>query len=75
MAFWGGIDSQQVLPRGNPGDVRRAVRETLTTMQAEQGGYVLAAVHNVQDDVPPENVWAMLEEGSSTVERPTPRRT
>jgi uroporphyrinogen decarboxylase len=62
MAFWGGIDTQWLLPRGKPEDVRRAVRDTAGIMQAWQGGYVLGAVHNVQDDVPPENVWAMLEE-------------
>lgn len=48
-----------------PVDTRpRAVRETIRAMHGLDGGYVLAAVHNVQDDVPPENVWAMLEEAS-----------
>jgi len=61
MAFWGGIDTQWLLPKGKPEDVRQAVRDTLRIM-GRAGGYVLAAVHNVQDDVPPENVWAMLEE-------------
>lgn len=64
MAFWGGIDSQHILPHGTPDDVRRAVRETIRAMHGLEGGYVLAAVHNVQDDVPPENVWAMLDEAS-----------
>jgi uroporphyrinogen decarboxylase len=27
------------------------------------GGYVMAAVHNVQPDVPPENILAMFEAG------------
>ncbi len=64
LAFWGGIDTQSVLPRGKPNDVRQAVREMLQVMGRE-GGYVLGAVHNIQDDVPPENVWAMLEEAAS----------
>ena len=64
MAFWGGIDTQWLMPHGRPEDVRQAVRETLHTMQASRGGYVLGAVHNVQDDVPPENVWAMLDEAA-----------
>ncbi|MCX6030676.1 MAG: hypothetical protein NT169_15440 [Chloroflexi bacterium] len=64
MAFWGGIDSQYVLPKGSPDDVRAAVRETLAVM-GRDGGYVLGAVHNIQDDVPPENVWAMLDEATS----------
>jgi uroporphyrinogen decarboxylase len=64
MAFWGGIDTQQVLPKGRAEDVRQAVRDTLHTMGLG-GGYVLAAVHNIQDDVPPENVWAMLDEAAT----------
>jgi uroporphyrinogen decarboxylase len=62
MAFWGGIDSQYVLPKGQPEEVRRAVADTLAVMGL--GGYVLGAVHNIQDDVPPENVWAMLDEAA-----------
>ncbi len=64
MAFWGGIDTQRLLPRGTPDEVRQAVREMLSIMGLE-GGYVLGAVHNIQDDVPPENVWAMLDEAAS----------
>jgi uroporphyrinogen decarboxylase len=64
MAFWGGIDTQRILPRGAPEEVRQAVRDTIAAMHSLEGGHVLGAVHNVQDDVPPENVWAMLEEAS-----------
>jgi uroporphyrinogen decarboxylase len=64
MAFWGGIDSQRLLPAGQPEEVRQAVRDTIHAMNGLAGGYVLGAVHNVQDDVPPENVWAMLDEGA-----------
>lgn len=64
MAFWGGIDSQHILPHGTPDEVRQAVRETMSAMHSLEGGYVLGSVHNVQDDVPPENVWAMLDEAS-----------
>jgi uroporphyrinogen decarboxylase len=64
MAFWGGIDTQHVLPQGSPDDVRQAVRSTLDAMGLD-GGYVLGAVHNVQDDVPAANVWAMLDEAAT----------
>lgn len=64
MAFWGGIDTQRILPTGTPDEVRQAVRETIAAMHSLEGGHVLGAVHNVQDDVPPENVWAMLAEAS-----------
>jgi uroporphyrinogen decarboxylase len=63
MAFWGGIDTQWLLPHGTPEEVRQTVRDTLSVM-GHDGGYVLGAVHNVQDDVPPENVWAMLDEAT-----------
>ena len=63
IAFWGGIDSQWLLPKGSPDDVRQAVREMWDVM-GPAGGYVLGAVHNIQDDVPPENVWAMFDEAA-----------
>ncbi len=62
IAFWGGIDSQHILPHGTPEEVRAEVRRMFGLLGAG-GGYVLAAVHNVQPDVPPENVVAMFEEG------------
>ena len=60
MVFWGAIDSQHVLPRGSVDDVRRAVEETVEQM-GEGGGYVLSAVHNIQPDVPTENILAMFQ--------------
>lgn len=68
MAFWGGIDTQHLLPKGSNEDVRQSVRSTIDTFQLN-GGYVLGAVHNIQDDVPPANVCAMLNEAASY--RPT----
>jgi uroporphyrinogen decarboxylase len=60
IAFWGGIDSQHLLPRGTVNDVKRAVEKTIEEM-GEGGGYVLAAVHNIQPDVPTENILAMFK--------------
>jgi uroporphyrinogen decarboxylase len=62
MAFWGGIDSQRILPNGSPGEVAAEVRRMFGIM-GPQGGYVLSAVHNIQPDVPPENVCAMFAAG------------
>ena len=63
IAFWGGIDSHRVLPHGTPGEVRAEVELRLGQM-AHQGGYVLCSVHNIQPDVPPENVISLYEAGS-----------
>jgi uroporphyrinogen decarboxylase len=60
IGFWGGIDTMQVLPYGKPEDVRAEVKRLIQDL-APQGGYVLAAVHNIQPDVPPENIVAMFE--------------
>jgi uroporphyrinogen decarboxylase len=60
ISFWGAIDTQQVLPRGTPQDVRAEVQRRIADL-APGGGYVLAAVHNIQEDVPPENILAMVD--------------
>ena len=61
IAFWGGIDTQSVLPRGTPEQVRQEVRRRISDL-APGGGYVVCAVHNIQAEVPPENINAMYEE-------------
>jgi uroporphyrinogen decarboxylase len=60
LCFWGGIDTQHTLPKGSPEDVRREVESQIQTL-GKNGNYVLSAVHNIQDDVPPENIVAMFE--------------
>jgi uroporphyrinogen decarboxylase len=61
LAFCGAVDTQWALPYGTPDDVRREVRRRIKDL-APGGGYVLAAVHCIQPDVPPENVCALFEE-------------
>ena len=61
LAFWGGgVDTQGVLPAGSPTEVKDDVRRNVEAL-APGGGYVFSPVHNIQADVPPENVLAMLE--------------
>jgi len=59
MAFWGAIDTQHVLPHGSVEDVKKEV-ETRIEQMGEGGGYVLSAVHNLQPDVPVENIVTMF---------------
>jgi len=49
------------IPHGSPEEVRREVRRIVKIL-GEGGGYVLGAVHNIQADVPPENIVAMFDE-------------
>jgi len=61
LVFWGGgIDSQHVLPRATPDEVRKHVRRNVEALKPG-GGYVFNNVHNIQADVPPENVLAMFD--------------
>ena len=61
LVFWGGgVDTQHVLPHGTPEQVRAEVRRRLDDLMPG-GGFVFNPVHNVQPDVPTENLVAMWE--------------
>jgi uroporphyrinogen decarboxylase len=61
VAFWGGgVDAQHVLPRGTPEVVAENVRRNLKALMPG-GGYVFNNVHNIQGEVPPENVVALFD--------------
>ena len=60
LSFWGGIDTQWVLPSGSPEDVREEVRLRIRQF-GPGGGFVAASVHNIQPDVPPQNILAMAD--------------
>jgi uroporphyrinogen decarboxylase len=60
LTFWGGIDTHRVLPAGTPAEVRQEVKRRIDDLHHD-GGYVLCAVHNIQPDIPPENIVAMYE--------------
>ena len=70
IVFWGGIDTQQLLPFGTPAQVRADVRRRIQDMAAG-GGYVVNSVHNIQSDVPPANIIAMFDEAYEFGEYPT----
>lgn len=61
IAFMGGVDTQYLLPRGTPAEVRRATRQLLDGMTDGGGGYILAASHTISPETPDENVFAMYE--------------
>jgi uroporphyrinogen decarboxylase len=61
LVFWGGgVDTQGVLPSGTPQQVRDDVRRNVEAL-APGGGFVFNTVHNIQADVPPENILAMWQ--------------
>jgi len=61
LSFWGGgVDTQNVLGKATPDQVKSEVKRRINDL-APGGGYVFAAIHNIQADVPPENFMAMWE--------------
>jgi uroporphyrinogen decarboxylase len=61
IVFWGGgVDTQHVLPYGKPQEVIDEVKRRIDDL-APGGGFVFAAVHNIQADVPPENIVAAFD--------------
>jgi uroporphyrinogen decarboxylase len=59
LAFHGGVDTQQLLPTGTPGEVFRATHDLIEGMTADGGGYILGASHAVPPETPLDNVFAM----------------
>jgi uroporphyrinogen decarboxylase len=66
IVFWGGgCDTRDVLPHGNPDQVRTHVKALMKTW-SPGGGYVFQQVHNILADVPQENVIAMFQAVNDT---------
>jgi uroporphyrinogen decarboxylase len=67
LVFWGGgVDTQRVLGGGTPGEVRTEVLRRVDDL-CGGGGFVFSTVHNIQPNVPAENIlamWAALREAS-----------
>ncbi|MDU1892602.1 MAG: uroporphyrinogen decarboxylase family protein [Dysgonomonas sp.] len=61
LTFWGGgIDTQKVLPKGTPEEVKEHVLEQCEIL-GQDGGFVFTSVHNVQANAPIENLAAMFD--------------
>jgi uroporphyrinogen decarboxylase len=59
LAFHGGLSTQKTLPYGSPQDVARETRRLLEL--GCDGGYIFAPAHDVEGDVPLENMLSFIE--------------
>jgi uroporphyrinogen decarboxylase len=59
LCFHGGLSTQRLLPFGTPEEVRGESRRLLAA--GAQGGYVFSPAHDVEGDVPLENMLAFIE--------------
>lgn len=61
LTFWGGgVNTQATLPYGTPQQVREEVLRHCDIF-AKDGGFVFNTVHNIQANVPVENIVAMID--------------
>jgi uroporphyrinogen decarboxylase len=60
LSFCGALDTHRILPLGTETEVRQEVKRVIEIM-APGGGYIVASVHTIMDDVPPENILAMVD--------------
>ena len=59
LAFHGGLSTQRTLPYGSSDDVRKETGYLLEL--GRDGGYIFAPAHDVEGDVPLENMLAFIE--------------
>lgn len=60
LTFCGAVDTQHILPFGTPAEVSVEVMRVVNIL-SPGGGYMLASVHTIMDEVPPENILAMVD--------------
>ena len=60
LVFCGAVDTQEVLPNGTPDEVRQEMKRVIHAL-GKDGGYMVASVHTIMHEVPPENILAMVD--------------
>lgn len=60
VSFCGAIDTQHVLPNGTPAEVRAEVKRVCEAL-GPGGGFMVASVHTIMNEVPAENILAMTD--------------
>ena len=60
LTFHGAIDTQVLLPKGSPSEVKSEVKR-IADILGRNAGFIAAPVHNLQADVPVENIIALSE--------------
>jgi len=61
FVFWGGgVDTQKTLPFGTPENIEEEVENNMLTF-GKEGGFVFNTVHNIQPNIPIDNLVTMFE--------------
>ena len=60
LIFWGGCcDTKNILPKATPEKILDHVKENIRIL-GKNGGLVFNQIHNIEPDVPPENINCSL---------------
>ena len=60
LVFCGAVDTQHILPHGTPEEVRQEMKRVIDIL-GQDGGYMVASVHTIMNEVPAENILAMVD--------------
>jgi len=60
LTFWGGGANPVVLSQGSVEDVIEETKRRVLDFKTDSG-FVFASIHNLQGDIPPENVEAFFD--------------
>ena len=60
LVLCGAVDTQHILPHGTPEEVRQEMKRVINIL-GKGGGYMVASVHTIMHEVPPENILAMVD--------------
>lgn len=60
LIFFGGICVQELMPQGTPEEIKKEVKR-YTEILGDNGGYIMAPAHNIQDDTSKENIMAFFK--------------
>jgi len=60
IVFWGAVDVQQFLPLAKPEEIPEKIIELIEVL-GKDGGYIMAPAHEIQKDIPAENIVAWVE--------------
>ena len=61
LAYFGGVSTQTILPQGTPEEVMKAVKDCSAVLAPNATGLILAPSHRLMQDIPLENIDAMLK--------------
>lgn len=61
LSFYGGLSTQETLPKGTPEEVREAARKCIGDLASDGTGLLFGPSHRMMSDIPMTNIEALLD--------------